>query len=55
MTTLAPPLLRVAPAVETRRFFEEAQDLKAVLDRQLAILYRGAAEEGKLGATLPPG
>lgn len=33
MTTLAPPLLRVAPAVETRRFFEEAQDLKAVLDR----------------------
>jgi non-haem Fe2+, alpha-ketoglutarate-dependent halogenase len=28
---------------------------KAVLDRQLAILYRGAAETGKLGATVDPG
>jgi hypothetical protein len=27
----------------------------AVLDRQLAILYAGAAETGKLGATLRPG
>jgi hypothetical protein len=27
---------------------------KATLDRQLAILYRGAAGAGKLGATLPP-
>lgn len=28
---------------------------KAVLDRQLAILYRGAADAGKLGATVPRG
>jgi non-haem Fe2+, alpha-ketoglutarate-dependent halogenase len=28
---------------------------KAILDRQLAILYRGAADAGKLGATIPQG
>jgi ectoine hydroxylase-related dioxygenase (phytanoyl-CoA dioxygenase family) len=27
----------------------------AILDRQLAVLYRGSAEAGKLGAAVPPG
>ena len=32
VTTLAPPALRLAPAVETSRFLDEARALKAVLD-----------------------
>lgn len=32
VATLAPPALRLAPTVETRRFIDEARDLKAVLD-----------------------
>jgi Inner membrane component of T3SS, cytoplasmic domain len=32
MTTLAPPALRLAPAVSTKQFIEEAKGLKAVLD-----------------------
>jgi hypothetical protein len=31
-TTLAPPVLRLAPAVETSRFLDEARSLKSVLD-----------------------
>lgn len=32
VTTLAPPVLRVAPTVDTSRFIDEARALKAVLD-----------------------
>lgn len=32
VTTLAPPALRLAPAITTERFLDESRDLKAVLD-----------------------
>lgn len=36
VTTLAPPALRLAPAVTTTRFIDEARELKAVLDAHAA-------------------
>ena len=35
VTTLAPPALRLAPAVATTRFIDEARALKAVLDAHM--------------------
>lgn len=35
VTRLGPPALRVAPAVETNRFIDEARDLKSVLESHL--------------------
>lgn len=43
----APPEAELHPDAVARH--------KAILDRQLAILYRGAADAGKLGATVPQG
>jgi hypothetical protein len=43
VTTLAPPVLRLAPTVATTRFIDEARELKAVLDKHAQEESSGAS------------